>query len=77
MRLWPRRKPYERKLVPAVLPDAGPSLNASLEPPNGAMNFGSMPAQFEPNGEAKVYEDEIDPQWRDPDTTDPSVDGDH
>ena len=76
MRLWPRRKPYEPKLVPAVLPDAGPSLNAMSEPLFGGMNFGSMPTTFEPKGEAEVYDDEIDPAWRDPETEDPSVNGD-
>ena len=76
MRLWPRRKPFDPRLVPAVLPDAGPTPNSSLEPPNGAMNFGSMPVEFEPQGEAKVFDDEIDPEWRDPETKDPSVDGD-
>ena len=76
MRLWPRRKPFDPHMVPAVLPDPGPSLNASLEPPFGAMNFGSMPAEFEPKGDPKVYEDEIDPAWRDPSTEDPSVEGD-
>jgi hypothetical protein len=32
------------------------------------MEIGSMPREFEPTGEAKVYEDEVDPDWRDPDT---------
>ncbi len=78
MRFWPRRKPRERHLVRAVLPDAGPmlpdtgpSFNASPEPRHGAPDPSATAAEFEPTQPDVVGHDESDP-----DRNDPSTDGD-